>query len=391
MSSAIARFLVASVALAALSGPGNLNGQVQELRLSEPVASFPQEFSAVRGLLELADGRVLVADGLGQALMIVDFAAATADTIGRPGQGPEEYRQPDGLYSLPGGAILLVDLGNGRLTELGPDLSFGSTMPLSQGDPTVGGMTFRIPQDVDRAGRIYYQGRGNLRPGAPLPDSGAVLRWDRESGATEALAMVKLQAMNRTTSGGPSNQQVSISPVPLSPQDGWAVAPDGRVAVVRTSPYRVEWVQTDGRVVQGPAVEYRPVRIGRDEKIAYLEDRQRNSVSVSVQVVNGRRSMAFGRGGGRSGEPDVDAYEWPEYMPAIDASRIEVSPRGEVWAKRFLAANEPATFDVFDAEGRLVRRVILPEARELVGFGDGVVYLARIDEFDLQWLEKYGL
>ncbi|UCG85821.1 MAG: hypothetical protein JSW71_18190, partial [Gemmatimonadota bacterium] len=384
------RFLMASTATVAFLG-ADLNGQVQELRLSEPVASFPQEFSTVRGLLELADGRLLVADGLGQTLLVVDFDASTADTIGRPGQGPEEYRQPDGLYALPGNKILLVDLGNGRITELGPDLSFGPTMPFSQGDPALGGMILRIPQDVDGAGRIYYQGRGSMRPGSPLPDSGAVLRWDRESETTDTVAMVKLQAMNRTTSGGPSNQRVSISPVPLSPQDGWAAAKDGRVAVVRTSPYRVDWVQTDGSVIQGSAVDYQPVRIGTDEKVAYLEDRQRNSVSVSIQVENGRRSMTFGRGGSRSGEPDLDAYEWPRYMPAFDASRVEVSLQGEVWVRRFLEASELPTYDVFDGAGQLVRRVVLPEARELVGFGEGVIYVARIDEFDLQWLEKYEM
>jgi hypothetical protein len=390
MTVASARLLIASAFAVAAMGGGDLTGQVPELRLSEPVASFPQEFSAVRGLLELPDGRLLVADGLGQALMVVDLAAATADTIGRPGQGPEEYRQPDGLYALPDGAILLVDLGNGRLTELGSDLSFGPTMPFTQGDPALGGMSLRIPEDIDRAGRIYYQTRGNISPGAPLPDSGAVLRWDRDSGETDTLATVKLQEMRRTTSGGRNNQQVSISPVMLSPQDGWAAAPDGRVAVVRSSPYRVDWVLSDGRIVMGPAVDYRPVRVGRGEKTAYLAERQRNSVSVSVQVENGRRSMAFSRGG-RSGEPDIDAYEWPEVMPPFDATSVEIAISGELWVKRFGAADAPPTYDVFDGEGRLVRQVILPESRELVAFGDGVVYVVRIDEFDLQWLEKYEL
>ena len=269
MISARTRHLATAAVAAVLLGAGQLGGQVQELRLQGPVASFPHEFSAVRGLLELPDGRLLVADGLGQALMVVKLGEATADTIGRTGQGPEEYRQPDGLYALPGGAILLVDLGNGRLTDLGPDLSFGATMPLSQGDPAVGGMTFRIPQDVDGAGRVYYQGRGAMSPGSPLPDSGAVLRWDRDGDVTDTVAVVKLQAMSRTSSGGLRNRQVSISPVPLSPQDGWAVARDGRVAVVRSSPYRVDWVKTDGSVLQGPAVDYRPVRIGGDAKIAW--------------------------------------------------------------------------------------------------------------------------
>ena len=392
MRSALRGVLAAPVFLAFVAVPfSTIEAQVAEQRLTAPSASFPREFSTIRGLLELPDGRLLIADGLGQALMIVDLAAGSADTIGRTGQGPEEYRQPDGLYQLPGNSILLVDLGNGRLTELGPDLSFGETMPLAQGDPTSGGgMSLRIPQDVDADGRVYYQGRGNMSPGAPLPDSGSVLRWNRESDAVDTLANVKLQEMNRTTSGGPNNQNVSISPVPLSPQDGWAVAPDGRVAVVRSSPYRVDWVQTNGQIIMGPANEYRPTRIGRDDKIAYLENRQRNAMSISVQMENGRRSMAFGRGG-PSGEPDPDAYEWPDVMPAFDATGIEISHDGAVWVRRHLGADALPTFDVFDGAGSLTKRVVLPVGRELIGFGAGVVYVVRIDEFDLQWLEVYSL
>ena len=275
MRSVLRGVLAAPVFLAFVAVPfSTIEAQVAEQRLTTPSASFPREFSTIRGLLELPDGRLLIADGLGQALMIVDLATGSADTVGRTGQGPEEYRQPDGLYGLPGNAILLVDLGNGRLTELGPDLSFGQTMPLAQGDPTSGmGMSLRIPQDVDAEGRVYYQGRGSMSPGRPLPDSGTVLRWNRESGVVDTLAIVKLQEMNRTTSGGPNNQNVSISPVPLSPRDGWAAAADGRVAVVRSSPYRVDWVQTNGQIIMGPANEYRPTRIGRDDKIAYLENR----------------------------------------------------------------------------------------------------------------------
>ena len=81
-------------------------------------AAFPESFSTVRGLIEMPDGRLLISDGLGQALMMVDLDAATADTIGRVGGGPEEYRMPDALFRLPGDSILLVDLGNGRLTVL---------------------------------------------------------------------------------------------------------------------------------------------------------------------------------------------------------------------------------------------------------------------------------
>jgi hypothetical protein len=368
-----------------------IGAQVSEQRLTTPAASFPQEFAAIRGLLELPDGRVLVADGLGQALMVVDPTMGSADTVGRIGQGPEEYRSPDGLYPLPGDSVLLVDLGNGRLTRLGPDLGFGETMPLAQGDPTTGmGMSLRIPGGVDREGRVYYQGRGGMGAGA-LPDSGMILRWDPSSGAVDTVAMVKLQEMRRTTSGGRNDQSVSISPVPLSPQDGWTVASDGRVAVVRANPYRVDWVLTDGSVVSGPTNEYEPVKVGNGEKEAYLDNVQRNGLQVMVSVENGRRSMNFSRGGGRSGERDLNAYEWPEVMPVINPSGVEVSGTGELWVRRYGRADAAPAFDVFDGDGKLVKRILLPEGREVVGFGVGVVYLVRIDEFDLQWLEKYQL
>jgi len=49
------------------------------------------------------------------------------------------------------------------------------------------------------------------------------------------------------------------------------------------------------------------------------------------------------------------------------------------------------TFDVFDQTGRVVSRVALPAETRLIGFGNGTVYLARSDEDDLQYLQRYRL
>ena len=99
--------------------------------LGTPTAVFPEDFGTIQTIRELADGRVLVADPLGGALFVVDMDAGTRTVIGTEGQGPGEYRQPDAVWPLPGDSTLLVDLGNGRLIALGPDLSFGETSPLS--------------------------------------------------------------------------------------------------------------------------------------------------------------------------------------------------------------------------------------------------------------------
>ena len=78
-------------------------------------------------------------------------------------------------------------------------------------------------------------------------------------------------------------------------------------------------------------------------------------------------------------------------MPAFRAGGVRVSPDGEMWVERYVAAGAAPTFDVFDGNGQLIKRVILPQSRRVVGFGEGAVYVTRVDEFDLLWLERYKL
>jgi hypothetical protein len=46
---------------------------------------------------------------------------------------------------------------------------------------------------------------------------------------------------------------------------------------------------------------------------------------------------------------------------------------------------------VFDGTGRLSRRISLDGDRTILGFGPGAVYVARTDEDDLQWIERYRM
>lgn len=58
----------------------------------------------------------------------------------------------------------------------------------------------------------------------------------------------------------------------------------------------------------------------------------------------------------------------------------------------FPSADDPIPpYDMVDAHGRLERRVVLPRATHLLGFGKSTVYLIRTDDDDLQWLQRYAL
>ena len=387
-SSTAALLLSLSTGLLAVQ-PAPLRGQI---RLAQPTARLSEDFGAIQTVRELSDGRVLVADPLGKALYLVDLAASRRTVVGREGQGPEEYRQPDAVWPLPGDSTLLVDLGNGRLVALGPDLSFGPTSPISVGEPQLGGpMVFAIPQGIDGEGRIYARAMGGGLGGGAFPDSADILRIDRGTGTTEPAAKFKIQSVTQQTSGGANNRAVSISPIPLSPEDAWGIAPDGSVILARSSDYHVERVSPDGTVTRGPAIPIETVRIGTAEKEEYLAEQGRSGggVQVGVEVVNGQMSMSFARAGG--GAREIDQYTWPEIKPPFYGGRIPVDPANRAWVRRHVEAGEPSTYDVFDQAGQRVGTVLLDGGKRVVGFGRGTVYVVAFDEFDLNYLERYAM
>lgn len=364
-------------------------GAVPERRLTTAEARFPHAFSSIRGLRELDDGRVMVADGIDEVVMIADLKTGRGDTLGRVGQGPGEYKSPDALFALPGGGTLLVDLGNGRLNYLGPDGKYRESAPIAQGN--MPRLSIIIPRGVDAAGRLYFQpAMGGMRGEAP--DSGSVVRWNRTQAAFDTVAKVKLPEMKTESSGTPNNQTMRQRPRPFPVQDSWNVGPNGQVAIVRGREYRVDWMTADGRLIRGRPVAVRPVPIRDADKREWVAE-QANGLRVSMENRNGQMSMSFGRGGRADADAEEDdaiaATDWPAAKPPF--SGVWVSPAGEAWVERSVPAGSPRMMDVFDAAGALKTRITLPAGRRLVGFGNGVIYLRHSDENDLQHLERYRL
>jgi hypothetical protein len=367
---------------------------VAQTPLGSPAARVADDFGSIQTVRELPDGRVLVADPLGKALYLVDLTAGTRTVVGSEGQGPQEYRQPDAVWPLPADSTLLVDLGNARLVALGPDLTFGPTRPIAQGDFQPGQpLVLAIPQGVDGSGAMYFRSMGGGLGGGDLPDSADIVRLPRAGGAGVPVARFKVQDRKIARSGGAGNQNVAIEPIPLSPEDAWGVAPDGSVVLARAGDYHVEWIAADGAVIRGPANSFRSLGIGTAEKEEYLADQARagGGIGVQVQIQDGRPSMSFQRGGAGSQGREIDRYTWPERMPPIYGGRIPVDPSGRAWVRRHVEAGEASTYDVFDRRGQRVGTVTLGPGKRVIGFGKGVVYVVAYDEFDLNYLERYAM
>ena len=89
--------------------------------------------------------------------------------------------------------------------------------------------------------------------------------------------------------------------------------------------------------------------------------------------------------------PYSEPSEWPEYLPPYALGLPLFSSDGTLWIARAVAAGVAPTFDLINGKGELMERIVLPQRSKLVGFGNGTVYVVRLDDDDLQYLQRYRL
>lgn len=362
-------------------------------RLGVPEVEFSEPFTAVTSLRELRDGRVLVADARDKIMQLVNFRAGTAIKVGREGAGPGEYGIPQSLVALPADTTLLYDPMNGRLLLILPDGTPGSVLRVPEFNPAARG----TPRAADARGRFYYEVQRLGTPGGPYDASRVdVVRFDRATARADTLATLQLpEQLSTGVRVLPGGMVRRFTNKPLASQDIAAYAADGRVAIVRAKDYHIEWLAPDGKQAVGPATPYERVRITNAEREAFLASQTRpgniiiSSAPGAGSAPGAPRAAPIPRGADPSADQPV---EWPDHKPPFLAGAAAVAPDGRLWVLKTRPHDDPVpVYDVFDGGGRLVERIALPPRTRLAGFGRGVVYLARTDADDLQWLGRYRL
>lgn len=388
--------------LAVLAATGPLAGQ-QKVALSKPLAETAESFTQISSIRELPSGKVLVADSRDKVVQLVDLSSGTMTKVGREGSGPGEYALPMSLIALPDGTTLLHDLLNNRFLTIGADGKPGALLEMPRppssttGGPDGGRMMLGAMRNIrgaDNRGRIYFAGSPFSATGG-TGDSVALLRWDRVKPTFDTVGYLRLPA-NSVSRSSPSPGQMTVrmgNNIRFTPAETWGVAGDGSIVRIFPSPYRVGWYSDQGRMTAGPVVPYTPLKVTEADKKEVIEAQRRNP---GVTMVFG------GPGGGaRAGAPPPNVQapepEFAETKPPYDAglglagAALLVAPEGEAWVLRTRPAGDKIpTYDVFDRAGTLVRKVSLNPSSRVVGFGKGVVYVARSDEDDLVYLQRFA-
>jgi hypothetical protein len=373
--------------------------------LSHAEAAFHHGYTRVGGIRELSDGRVIVVDAMDQTVHVIDAAWETRSQIGRRGSGPREYVETSKIFALPGDSSAVLDLANQRLLLITPDAQPGGFVDPwgalgEHGDPCVvcrysaAGMMLNTVSDSDGRGYFYTRARPIVSSGGrlQLADSAAIERWRYGSPIRDTVGFVpfSLEPGSHIVRGMVLWPQREIPAFKTSTQ--WTIAPDGRLAIVHVDPYRVDFVDLAGDRVQGQPIPYERERFTDAHKEQWRKEQQRP------------RPVMYVRPGGASSvhteTPRPQEPEWPRYLPPVEPGwpkkllmdkAVHFASDGMLWVQRTTPVGEPPTFDVIDETGQVVEQVKLPHRRRLVGFGAGTIYAVRIDDVDLEYLERYRL
>lgn len=354
--------------------------------LTQPLFEFPREFSEVGAVRELRDGRMVIVDARELTVLMLDPRSGSASTIGRAGDGPGEYRWPTRLYPLAGDSTLLWDASGGRLMIISPDGKPGGFLDpnRTEGDSITASAQRFFIRAADGRGHLYGEAQP-IRSGAngvpELADHSAIVRYTVATGKRDTVGLwpVRKDANARVVQGMVISQPRTQ---PFPAWEHWTIAADGRIAFVNHDPYRVDFVGVKGRVIQNAPIPYDRVRVDDALKKQYREERQRPTMAMTYSRGGG---SSMGMIPGRFTEP----ASWPEFLPPYLGTAM-FGPDGLLWIPRAVAAGKPPLYDIIDGSGKLFERVQLPPRTKLIGFGTKAVYVVRIDDDGLQYLQRHA-
>jgi len=297
-----------------------------------------------------ADGNTLMLDRSFKTVRIYGPDGEYINSVGREGDGPGEFRNPEKCLALPDGRVGVAELFPARIVTLTRDDVPADPIEL----PGEGSMQI-LTDVVCRADRVHACS-SMLKMNEEGVTSIAILQSVNTLG--ERQAVFKQENTAADTQGG----AVTVSAAGEDFAGHWAVDAAGRVYVAPLDhEYMVEVYNADGDLERVLDVEYDSVKRSQKE-IQDIEDQRGQFQTHGVQV----------------DLPPVDPYlrDIQTLYPRNDGSLWIRSSRG----MRDRPDGTVGAFDVFDASGKLVRRVALsadfdPDYDEWMIVGDRLFIL----------------
>jgi hypothetical protein len=287
-------------------------------------------FGTIAEFLHDDQGNIYLLDGQLSEIQVFDPQGELLRTIGRQGEGPGEFQNGADMFWGPGGEIGVVQAWPGKVVMITPE-----------GDP---GRTFALPFRGGGGFQSVSRGAGH---GGNVILAGTA--WTRVDGKQTQFTYLKAYdgGGNELATYRETSQEVEFGNFQFVEEDWvdfqrrWAVAPDGRVAsALAFDKYRIHVWNADGsldRVIERPG--YEVVRRTGQEK-----DRFQTMFDAFTR---------WNRG---------STFKVSDHHQAVE--NMFFREDGSLWVQtgthRWRSADGVFTsFDVYDTEGRYLKRVDL--------------------------------
>jgi hypothetical protein len=340
----------------------------------KPAASIPEPFTKISGVQELSGALAVATDNMEAKVLLLDFARGTVEQIGSKGDGPNEYRYPSRPIAAPGGAYVF-DTYMRRAFMIGRDGKISAMKTLPEGPLA------RV-RSADGAGRVYFEGSDFDPNTGGFSDSLPVVRWDPNTNRVDRVARVYGGGRVIIQRGrGKASLAREITPFPHL--DAWTALPDGRLALLRHEPFRIDFVSTTGATTAGQPIPTTPIPVTARERDWYRK------VNTPPRM---RAAMVGGGTGPQSMTPQWEDTSFPQTMPTFIGDDVLSTPEGQIWIPRsFTSTDKVRKYEIYDSAGTLTGTAIVDAHSRIVGFGPKSVYVARTNpDDDLVYLSKYA-
>ena len=315
------------------------------------------QLERVWSLAELPDGRVVIPQS--QAVLRADLGAGIADTLGRSGEGPGEYKQPFRVLLVRGG-IAMLDGQLSRLTIWNADGSVRSTAPVPR-YASLGGV-------LDTVGHAFFEqlpanvSIGEINEAGRAKDSTAIYRMTLPGPQYDTVA--KIYEIGKVTIR--FGDGATFRPRLYQTPDVWGVLPDGTLWIARGRENRIDRMRVDGTWTIGTPRPWKPIPVTR---------------------ADWRRMHSF------PGLPSSSVLD-TMYEPMAESkgpfAEAVAAADGEVWTR----LHQPAGYTreryaIFPVSGPSIRTASLPLGRILVAITARNLYTIHEDDDGFWELERF--
>jgi hypothetical protein len=313
-------------------------------------------------------GRIFVFDNHASQIKVYSPNGSFERSIGRPGDGPGEFRGADALWVGPADTILVSSLRAQRFDRFAPDGSNAGTfrMALQDGYP--------LEATTTPSGRMAQR----RRPFAATADDmvedpmDAIVILATDGTVTDTLMTFPADQMF-----GPGARAENRL---FCPELSWDLTEDMQVVFGLTDDYRIHFYG-DGQLTRVITKPFEPVPVTDQHKEARIDLSKGYMAEAGVPPAVQERLL------GR--------IRFCQSFPVF--GRVTAGPHESVWVQRVrnaagamnaddLAALALPEWDVFDSAGRFLGVVHHPDGFEARLFRDNRIYGVWHDELDVEYV-----